>query len=170
VNWAELQIEEWLDDEGEGRMELINEDKVYCLLGLRTEDDDGQSAANATSNNDAVPDVGQATTNSTVPDVGSSGAAIPDIDTTGAAIPVDDAIPEATVMVHDPNNPCKDIGTVHPSMVEFRLAMRQYAINKQFGLRIAKTDTERFTGKCMGEVCPWHIHARKEKHSKSVRV
>ncbi|CAN6237335.1 unnamed protein product [Urochloa humidicola] len=99
VNWAELQIEEWLDDEGEGRMELIDEVKVYCLLGLRTEDDDGQSVANATSNNDAVPDVGQATADnsSTVPDVGSSGAAIPDIDTRGAAIPVDDAIPEETV-------------------------------------------------------------------------
>jgi hypothetical protein len=170
VNWAELQIEEWLYDEGEGRMELIDEDKVYYLLGLRTEDDDGQSVANSTSNNDAVPDVGQATTNSTVPDVGSSGAAIPNIDTRGAAIPVDDAIPEETMMLHDPNNPCMDIGTVYPSMVEFRLAVRQYAINKQFGLRTAKTDTKRFTGKCMGEVCLWHIHARKVKNSKSVRV
>ena len=73
-------------------------------------------------------------------------------------------------MVHDPNNPCMDIGTVYPNMVEFRLAVRQFAIKKQFGLRTVKTDTERFIGKCMGEVCPWHINARKEKNSKSVRV
>ena len=149
VNWDELRIEERQDDEGEGRLEIFDEDELYRLLGLRTEDDHGQGAADGTSNDD------QAT---------------PVVDTSGAAIPVDDAIPEERVMVYDPNKPCMDIGTVYPNMVEFRLAVRQFAINKEFALHTMKTDTERFIGKCMAPYCPWHINGRKQHHSKTVMV
>ena len=41
VNWDELRIEERQDDEGEGRLEIIDEDELYHLLGLRTDDDHG---------------------------------------------------------------------------------------------------------------------------------
>ena len=41
VNWDELRIEERQDDEGEGRLEIIDEDELYRLLGLRTDDDHG---------------------------------------------------------------------------------------------------------------------------------
>jgi hypothetical protein len=166
VNWDELQIEERQDDEGEGRIEIFDEDQVYHLLGLRTDDNPEQSATDATSNADdattnnggTVPDVGARgaampdvdTGGAAIPEVDTGGAAIPDIDTRGAAIPVDDAIPEERVLVYDPNKPCMDIGTVFPSMVDFRLAVRQFAINKQFGLHTAKTDRERFIGKCLG--------------------
>jgi hypothetical protein len=95
---------------------------------MRTEDDHGQGAANATSNDD------QATTN--------NGSTVPDVDTRGAAIPIDDAIPEERVMVYDPNKPCMDIGTVYPNMVEFRLAVRQFAINEEFALH-TETQTQR---------------------------
>ena len=156
VNWDELRIEERQDDEGEGRLEIIDEDELYRLLGLRTEDDHGQGAVDGTSNDD------QATAN--------NGSTVPDVDTRGAAIPVDDAIPEERVMVYDPNKPCMDIGTVYPNMVEFRLAVRQFAINKEFALHTVKTDTERFIGKCMAPDCPWHINGRKQRHSKTVMV
>jgi len=156
VNWDELRIEERQDNEGEGRLEIFDEDELYRLLGLRTEDDHGQGAADGTSNDD------QATAN--------NGSTVPDVDTRGAAIPVDDAIPEERVMVYDPNKPCMDIGTVYPNMVEFRLAVRQFAINKEFALHTVKTDTERFIGKCMAPDCPWHINGRKQRHSKTVMV
>jgi len=32
-----------------------------------------------------------------------------------------------------------DLGTVYPSMEEFRLAVRQFAINEEFELKIVKT-------------------------------
>ena len=41
VNWDELRIKERQDDEGEGRLEIFDEDELYRLLGLRTEDDHG---------------------------------------------------------------------------------------------------------------------------------
>jgi hypothetical protein len=136
INWDELQIEERQDDEGEGRIEVFVEDQVYHLLGLRTDGDLEPTAANANSNADDatanngsdVPDVD--VRGATNPNIDTRGAAIPDIDIRGAAIPDDDAIPEERVLVYDPNNPCMDIGTVYPSMVDFRLAMRQFAINK----------------------------------------
>ena len=67
-------------------------------------------------------------------------------------------------MVYDPNKPCMDIGTVYRNMVEFRLAVRQFAINKEFALHTRKTDIERFIGKCMALDCPWHINGRKQCH------
>ena len=39
INWDELLIEERQDEEGEGRLEIIDEDQLYVLLGLRTEDE-----------------------------------------------------------------------------------------------------------------------------------
>lgn len=47
-------------------------------------------------------------------------------------------------------------------MKEFRLAMIQYAINKEFELGIEATSTRRYRGYCKGDDCPWSIHARKE--------
>jgi len=73
-------------------------------------------------------------------------------------------------MVYDPNKPCIDIGTVYHNMVEFRLAVRQFAINKEFALHTVKTDIERFIGKCMEPDCPWHINGQKQHHSKIVMV
>ena len=65
INWDELLIEERQDEEGEGRLEIIDEDQLYVLLGLRTED---ETAGGLPSNED------QATT--------INGSTVPDIDTT----------------------------------------------------------------------------------------
>jgi len=43
VEWDNLQIVDTNDEEGEGRQEIIDEDQLFCLLGLRTEDDEHRS-------------------------------------------------------------------------------------------------------------------------------
>ena len=121
-------------------------------MGLRTEDE----AGGLPSNEDQTTTI--------------NGSTVPDIDTRGAAIPVDDEIPEERVIVYDPNNPCMNLGTVYPNMVEFRLAVRQFAINKEFALHTVKSDKERFIGKCMAPDCPWHINGRKQRDSDIVMV
>ena len=58
---------------------------------------------------------------------------------------------EERTVVHDPNRPNMDLGTVYSNMKEFRLAVRQFAINKEFELCVVKTDPERYIGDCKGE-------------------
>ena len=43
VEWDNLQIADTNDEEGEGRQEIIDEDQLFRLLGLRTEDDEHRS-------------------------------------------------------------------------------------------------------------------------------
>ena len=65
-------------------------------------------------------------------------------------------------MMHDPNRPRMDLGTVYPNMKEFRLAVRQFAINEEFELHIVKTDPTRYIGNCKGEDCHWHLVGRRQ--------
>jgi hypothetical protein len=53
--------------------------------------------------------------------------------------------------------------SVYQSMKEFRLAMRQYAIDKEFELGIEATDKTRCRGYCWGGDCPWSINERVEQ-------
>ena len=39
VDWDRLQIAETVDEEGEGVLDIIDEDQLFFLLGLRTDDD-----------------------------------------------------------------------------------------------------------------------------------
>ena len=82
--------------------------------------------------------------------------------------PVDDQVPGERVMAYDPNNSCMKAGTVYPNMKEFRLAMRQFAINAEFELKLVKTDPERYIGGCKVEGCPWHIVGHKQPNQKTV--
>jgi hypothetical protein len=59
-------------------------------------------------------------------------------------------------VVHDPNRPSMDLGTVYPNM-DFRLAASQFAINEEFELQIVRTDPSRYIANCKAEVCPWHL-------------
>ena len=43
VEWDNLKIVDTNDEEGEGRQEIIDEDQLFRLLGLRTEDDEHRS-------------------------------------------------------------------------------------------------------------------------------
>jgi hypothetical protein len=157
VNWDDLQIENRYDKEGEGMLDVINEDQLFRLLGLRGDQHDNpcEADAQAASERDSTDE---------------NRTAHIDIDTTGAAIPVDDHVPGEGFHGYDPNNPSMDIGTVYPNMKEFRLAMKQFAINKQFEYRIVKTDPTRFIANCKDENCPWHINGRRQPDRTTVKV
>jgi hypothetical protein len=59
-------------------------------------------------------------------------------------------------MAYDPNNPCMAVGTIYPGMPEFRIAMRQFAINKEFELDLVKIDPVRYIGGCKVDGFRWH--------------
>lgn len=91
-------------------------------------------------------------------------------DITGAAIPVFDELPWELLMPYDLDKPCMKAGTMYPNMKEFRLAVRQYAINEEFELHLIKTDPERYIGCCKVDGCPWHIVGHKQPNQKTVMV
>jgi hypothetical protein len=99
VDWDSIEIVE--EREEEGRIELCSEESVYSLLGLRQEDEREE-------------------------EMNRMGASrVHNVETTeGASILVDDYIPEETSMVYDKDNPIMALGTIYPSMEEFRLAVR----------------------------------------------
>jgi hypothetical protein len=47
-------------------------------------------------------------------------------------------------------------------MPTFRLAMRQFAIKKEFELGIESSSPIKHRGFCKGGDCPWRIYAREE--------
>jgi len=81
-----------------------------------------------------------------------------------------DCIPGEKVIVYDPDKPCMSLGSVYPCMKEFRLAMRQFAINEEFELDLEKTDPTRYIANCKAEDCPWHIVGRRQPDKKTVMV
>jgi hypothetical protein len=155
VDWATLQIVEGQDEE-EGRLELIDEDQVYVLLGLRDEDDKAERAAK-----EAIAGAGAD---------GDKGKAHAVEDTHGAAIPVDDDIPGERRILYDPNKPTLDLGTVYPSMEAFRFAVRQYAINEEYELKIVKTCPKKYVADCRDEGCPWHLIGNRQPDGKTIMV
>jgi hypothetical protein len=129
VDWATIQIVETHDDEGQ--IELMSESLVREILGLTNE---------GTSN---VPTQGfdrrmdeQCNNN----DHGE------DVD--GAVIPTNDDVPGEVVISYDKNNPCMVIGTQYPTMKEFKLAVRQYTIKKEFHLGVEKSGKKRYRAYC----------------------
>ena len=85
-----------------------------------------------------------------------------EVDTNGADIVVDDYLPGEIIVVHDPNRPRMALGTVYPNQQEFRLAVRQFAINEEFELHTAKTDKTRSICDWKAEGCPWHLVGRTQ--------
>jgi len=75
------------------------------------------------------------------------------------------------VISYDKEHPQIDLGTMYPSMDEFRLAVRQFAINEEFQLGTTHSDKERFRGFCKSsDDCPWKINASKHKGQSTVEV
>jgi len=93
-----------------------------------------------------------------------------EVDTNGAAIVVDDYLPGEIIVVHDPNRPHMALGTVYPNQQEFRLAVRQFAINEEFELDTVKTDKSRSIYGCKAEDCPWHLVGRTQAGGHTVMV
>jgi hypothetical protein len=159
VNWDDLQIENTFDKEGEGVLDIINEDQLFRLLGLRADGDHHDKPCEADAQAAAERD---STTENRTADI--------DIDTTSAAIPVDDHVLGEGLYAYDPNNLSMDIGTMYPNMKDFRLAMKQFAINKEFEYCIVKTDLTRFIANCKDEACSWHINGRRQPDMTTVKV
>jgi hypothetical protein len=80
----------------------------------------------------------------------------------GAGIPCSDLVLDETRTIYDMNNPVMEPGSLYATMHHFRLAIRQYAINKEFELGIEAINKTRFRGYCKGSNCPSRIHARPE--------
>jgi len=119
VDWDTLVIEDNRDDVG--RSEIIDDEVMYDLLGFRAEDEAVEKAREA---------VNKACSEQTLDSM--------EFDTTGAAIVVDDYLPGEMTVVHDQNRPSMALGTMYPNQQEFRLAVRQFAINEEFKLHTAK--------------------------------
>lgn len=146
VDWDNLHIVETHDDEG--RIELITEDQLYVALGLRDENDRA---------NTAQPDGRRMV---------EQGA-----DSEDAALTISDAIPNEIVITYDKDHPKMDLGTMYPSMNEFRLVVRQFAINEEFELGTEKSDKERYRVFCKSsENCPWRLHGKRQADNKSIKV
>jgi len=130
---------------------MVDDEVMYALLGLMLEDEEADKAREAArkvcgeQNDDTWK-----------------------VDTTGAAIDVDDYLPGEMTVVHDPNRPRMDLGIVYPNMKEFRLAVRQFAINEEFELHIVKTDPSRYIADCKAEDCPWHLVRHRQPDGSTV--
>lgn len=87
-----------------------------------------------------------------------------------AAIPVDDHIPEASNIAYDRDHPSMYKGAMFPTMKDFRMAVRQFAINAEFDLATSKAEKKRWMGKCKADGCPWRITARLMPDEITTRV
>ncbi|XP_066329017.1 uncharacterized protein [Miscanthus floridulus] len=120
VDWDTIQIVETHDDEC--RIALISELQICELLGLT---EDGTTNIRAQGFDCRMDEEGNDN------EIGQ--------DTDGAAIPTSDAVPGEMVISYDKNNPSMEVGTLYPTMEEFKLAVRQFAINKEFDLGVEKS-------------------------------
>jgi hypothetical protein len=126
VDWANLTILPDGNDDGFAKV-AVDEDKVYEAMGFKATDERTKEAAR-----EAVPI--PTMTSEMTRDMGE------------VVVPVDDNVPEEPVFEWDRGNPDMSVGVCYPSMDDFRLAVRQHAIIKEFELATAHSDTQRFRG------------------------
>jgi hypothetical protein len=62
----------------------------------------------------------------------------------------------------DRNNSVMELSSLYPTMKEFKLAMRQYVIDKEFELGVEAIEKTRYRGYYRGGDYPWSINARLE--------
>jgi hypothetical protein len=79
-----------------------------------------------------------------------------------AGINVNDNEPSQPLLDWNRDNPDMRVGTVYPSMGDFRLAVRQLAIVNEFELGIEKSDKKRFRVFCKAAGCLWIIRDRTQ--------
>ena len=88
-----------------------------------------------------------------------------------AAVDVDDAHDDELVNVYDKENPQIDVGKLFPSMNEFRMCFKTYAIKKEFDAKTKWTDRKKFYARCKGaRPCKWYISARRQPDGATIRV
>jgi len=155
VDWATIQIVETHDDEG--RIQLMSESQMCEILGLTDE---------------GTPNIPIQGFDRRMDEQGNDNDRGEDVD--GAAIPTNDDVPGEMVISYDKNNPCMEVGTQYPTMEEFKLAVRQFAI-KEFHLGVEKSCKKRYRAYCksgdeMTGPCPWKINGNKLDGCATVEV
>ncbi|WVZ85053.1 LOW QUALITY PROTEIN: hypothetical protein U9M48_032015, partial [Paspalum notatum var. saurae] len=149
VDWDNLVIE--TDDTNDGDAhKLVDESALYQALGFEANDEEAAAKA---AQEYAIPCM--------PPDL--------EEDFRAAAIPVDDNESTEPLVDWDRDNPDMSVGAVYPSMLDFRRALRQYAIVHEFQLGTEKSDPDRFRGYCKANGCPWKINAKTQADT-SVRI
>ncbi|WVZ73610.1 hypothetical protein U9M48_021896 [Paspalum notatum var. saurae] len=149
IDWNSLQI---TGQDEEDRMEIVSEEQMCLLLGVRDEDERAQKRE---EDNQIVRAMHRT---------------VQSDDTGGAGIPVVDSIPNEIIIAYDKDNPNMDIGSIYPTMKEFRMALRQFAIKKEFRLGTEKSDKKRFRGFCKSRAeCPWRIVATRQADNTSIK-
>lgn len=155
VDWDNIHIVETHDDEG--RIALMSESQICELLGVIEEDTtnipaQGFDCRMYEQGHDS--ELGQ--------------------NNDGAAIPTSDEVPGEMVISYDKNNPSMALGTMYPTMEEFKLAVRQFAIKEEFDLGVEKSCKTRYRAYCKSgdEDCPctWRINGTKQKGQSTVEV
>ena len=147
VDWSTLTVIPEADQDGEATA-IVDEDIVFEAMGFKAADERAQEAVER-----AIPVIPPEEQN--------------DMDEVG--INVDDTEPTELVLDWDRNNPDMMVGTVYPTMTDFRMAVRQHAIVHEFELGTKKSDKTRFKGFGKATGCPWKIRARTQDDG-SVRV
>ncbi|KAE8806310.1 hypothetical protein D1007_17556 [Hordeum vulgare] len=79
---------------------------------------------------------------------------------------VDDTNDNDLVCLSDKENPVIEVGKLWPSMVEFRMSFRTYAVKKEFEAKNMWTDRKKFYARCKGydgggNACKWRKRAEK---------
>jgi hypothetical protein len=140
IDWDTIQIVETIDEEG--RLEVASEDQLFAILGLKAEErtKKDREAPTKCSSRIVVPPIG--------------------VDVGDAVIPVDDRIADERLIVYDKDNLELKLEARFPSMDEFRLVVRTYAIKAEFELHVFKIDNDRYDAYCKADKdCTWHVHA-----------
>ena len=167
-NSPPLQVQEFQDEEG--RIETMTDDQMYLMLGLGDEDERAKMAAPANSTQEGDAHVSSVEGGASQANVvlGDSVGEVME----GAAIPVDDLVPLERMIIYDKDKPQIKLGSMFPSMNEFRLAVRQYAINEEFELATEKSCTTKFRGHCKAKEngCPWQIIGNKKSGLPTITV
>ena len=150
IDWSAFTIlpEENLD--GDATV-LVDEEQIYESMGFKAADEEIAGV-------DGPPEI-------PVPEIP------PEVEEEmeAAVILVDDNEAYEPLFFYDRDSPNMSIGTLYPSMPQFRLAVKQHAIVKEFELGTKKSDPERFRGFCKSKRCKWIIRARTQRDN-SVRV
>ena len=80
--------------------------------------------------------------------------------------------PHNPEVVYDKDDPPMAVGTIYPSMSEFKLALASHAIKYEFEYNIEKSDPGRYRVYCSrrSEGCRWRIHASKMGDDQTIKV
>jgi hypothetical protein len=65
-------------------------------------------------------------------------------------------------MEYDKEDPPMVVGSTYPNMAEFKIALSQHAIKKEFEFNMEKSAPYRFRPYCSrwkDDNCPWRLHA-----------